>query len=75
MLYAQKEDIERCNKIVEEELKRREIKVDEDIIKKITEDIMNISYSTGGDYSYDVLKSYTEEYFKEENYKKHIGNN
>jgi len=71
MFYTE-EDIKRCYKIVNNELRKHNIVLDEEVIKKITTDIMNISYSKGGDYSNDVIQSFAEAYIADRLYKKFI---
>ena len=44
--------------------------IDENYIRQIVEDIMNISYSIGGDYSRSVITKITTTYFEREFYKK-----
>ena len=39
---------------------------------KITKDIMNISYSKGGDYSDMIIQRYAETYIEEGFYKKYL---
>lgn len=41
-----------------------------DDLRKITMDIMNISYSNGGDYSEKIIESYGKSYFKDKLYEK-----
>jgi hypothetical protein len=70
MIYADDEDIKRCFKIINNELKKQNVVLNEELIKKITIDVMNISYSKGGDYSNDVIKSFAEVYIEDGLYKK-----
>ncbi len=72
MFFADTKDIFRCTEIVREELKRKNINVDEEVLNKITVDIMNISYSKGGDYSNEIIRSFAETYIEEEFYKKFL---
>ena len=72
MIFADQKDILRCTKIIRDELNKKNINVDEKILNKITVDIMNISYSKGGDYSNDIIRSFTETYIEEEFYKKFL---
>lgn len=72
MLYANEKDIKRCQSSVREMLKNKEINLSEEIIKKVTRDIMNISYSTGGDYSDSVITSYTKSYIEKMMYQKFL---
>lgn len=68
MLYANEKDIKRCERLVGEMLKNKEIHLTEETIKKITRDIINISYSTGGDYSDSIITLYTENYIDKKMY-------
>lgn len=72
MLYANKDDIERCVKIVKSQLSKANVNVDEKVLKKITEDIMNISYSKGGSYTDNVIERFSETYIKDGFYKKFL---
>lgn len=56
--YATDMDYKRCEKIV------REIWDCEEEIQRITLEIMNISYATGGTYSSDVISAYAKTYIK-----------
>ena len=47
MIFAKREDVDRCAEIVRAELEKRDGKINNDILNKITEDIMNISYAKG----------------------------
>ena len=72
MLYAQEKDIERCIEIVKTELVKEDIHFNSEILREITIDIMNISYSKGGSYANNVIKSFAETYVEEGFYKKFI---
>jgi hypothetical protein len=72
MIFADQKDILRCTEIIRDELNKKNINVDEKILNKITVDIMNISYSKGGDYSNDIIRSFAETYIEEEFYKKFL---
>lgn len=72
MIFAEQNDIFRCTEIVRDELTKKNIKVDEDVLNKITVDIMNISYSKGGDYSNEIIRSFAETYIEEGFYKKFL---
>lgn len=72
MIFSDKNDISRCTEIVKNELTKNNIDVDEVAINKITLDIMNISYSKGGDYSNDIIQSFAETYVEEGFYKKFL---
>lgn len=70
MLYASDDDIVRCTEIVKKELMKKNVDFNDDILKKITLDIMGISYSKGGDYSDSIIHSYAKIYIEEDFYKK-----
>jgi hypothetical protein len=72
VLYANEKDISRCMVIVRTLLKHHKVEVGEDNLRRITIEIMNISYSTGGDYSDDIIKSYAESYVEEKHYEKFL---
>lgn len=72
MIFAEQKDIFRCTEIVRDELTKKNIKVDEEVLNKITVDIMNISYSKGGDYSNVIIRSFAETYIEEGFYKKFL---
>lgn len=72
MLDANEKDIKRCQSSVREMLKNKEINLSEEIIKKVTRDIMNLSYSTGGDYSDSVITSHTKSYIEKMMYQKFL---
>jgi hypothetical protein len=71
MLYATEKDINRCQGIVEEQLKKKSIICKENrVIRDITIDIINISYSKGGDYSNLIIETFTESYIEKKMYEK-----
>ncbi|WP_449623146.1 hypothetical protein [Robertmurraya sp. Marseille-Q9965] len=70
MIYANEKEIKRCQTLVREMVKIREIKLNDEIIKMVTSDIMNITYATGGDYSDSTLTSYVKTYIDKKMYKK-----
>lgn len=72
--YANHDDLIRCTEIVRTELGNRDIIVDEDVLKKITVDIMNISDAKGGGYFSDVIRSFAIRYIVWEFYKKFLPN-
>lgn len=57
-----------------EELTRKDIIVGEGILDRITEDIMNISYSKGGDYSSEIIRRFAKGYFEKGLYKRYLYN-
>ena len=74
MLFSNADDYKMCAEVVRSELFKRNVTVSDDILEKITEDVMNITYAKGGDYSYDTVQAFAEVYVEEEFYKKHLGN-
>lgn len=69
MIYATKDDINRCKTIVDSELQKAGQALDDDVLYKVVEDIMNISYAKGGDYSEKVIRSFVEVYIEHKLYK------
>ncbi len=65
MVYADSNVIERCKKIVKEELLKKNKNLNNISLDKITIEIMNISYSKGGDYSEDIIRSFAMVYIDE----------
>lgn len=72
MQFVQEGDVERCMGIVKELLTKENVSVDYNTLKEITVDIMNISYSKGGDYSDKIISSYAETYIEHGFYKQFI---
>lgn len=72
MVFSNSKDIRNCTEIVKKELLKNNVNVSDDILNKITLDVMNISYSKGGDYSNKVIQSFAETYVEEGFYKKFI---
>ncbi|WMJ23166.1 hypothetical protein RBG61_00480 [Paludicola sp. MB14-C6] len=72
MLFANQNDIIRCSEIVRKELTKNNIAVNDNVVNKIAIDVMDISYSKGGDYSDSVIQSFAETYIEEGFYKKFI---
>ena len=70
MIYSTEQDKKRVTEIVQAELSQRRMIIDENYIRQIVEDIMNISYSIGGDYSRSVITKITTTYFERDFYKK-----
>lgn len=60
--YATKVDFDRCLQIIESEAKVQGIFFDSASLKKVTISIMNISYSKGGDYSFENIQRFTSYY-------------
>lgn len=72
--YADYNDLKRCTEIVREELRNRDIIVNDDILKKITVDIMGISYAKGGGYSEAIMRSFAGTYIVTGLYNKFLTN-
>lgn len=70
MLFANQKDILRCTEIVRKELLKNNVNFNDGILNKITIDVMNISYSKGGDYSDLVIQRFAETYVENDFYKK-----
>ena len=71
MLFDVK-NFDHCVKIIGNELTKKNIIVGDNVLKKIAGDIINISYSKGGDYSDEIIQSYAETYIEEGFYKKYL---
>ncbi|MCX4354177.1 MAG: hypothetical protein OSJ60_21560 [Lachnospiraceae bacterium] len=67
-----REDIIRCIEVVRKILIEKEINVSEDVLEKMTKDIMSISYSTGGDYSSKIIQRYAETYIERKLYEEFL---
>lgn len=72
MQFSTKGDFKRCSEIVRKELASKNVIVKDVILKKITEDVMNISYAKGGDYSSDIIYGFAKGYIEHGLYKKHL---
>ena len=65
MVYADSNDIERCKIIIKEELLKKNKILSHTSLDEITIEIMNISYSKGGDYSEEIIRSFATVYIDE----------
>lgn len=72
MVFIDMNNIRNCTEIVRKELLKRDVNVNDEILNKITLEVMNISYSKGGDYSEEIIQSFAETYVEEGFYKKFI---
>lgn len=72
MLFANQNDILRCYEIIKKELLKNNINVCDDILNKLVFDVMEITYSKGGDYSDFTVQSFAETYIEEGLYKEFI---
>ncbi len=72
MLFSKRGDFNRCSEIVKKKLQRKNIDVNDAELKKITENIMNISYAKGGDYSREIIDSFADTYIEHGLYKKYL---
>ena len=66
--YATAEDLQKCMVIVREILDNQAITIEEHC-QAIALEVMGISYAKGGDYSSEIIKSFTESYLKTSKYK------
>lgn len=71
-MYEKKSDIDRCRLIVKKEIKVRELRILEKLVDVISDEILNISYSKGGDYSDSTLSAFASVYFDNALYKKYL---
>ena len=67
--YATAEDLQKCMVIVREILDNQAITINEEHCQAIALEVMGISYAKGGDYSSELIKSFTESYLKTSKYK------
>ncbi|PTX08780.1 hypothetical protein C8P65_101449 [Capnocytophaga leadbetteri] len=67
--YATAEDLQKCMVIVREILDNQAITINEEHCQAIALEVMGISYAKGGDYSSEIIKSFTESYLKTSKYK------
>ena len=63
--YATTEDLQKCMVIVREILDSKAITINDEQCQAV----MGISYAKGGDYSSEIIKSFTESYLKTSTYK------
>ena len=64
--YPAASDIERCSKVVKEELQKNNIAFDNNQLIELTKEIMRISWSKGSDYSSKMIRAYTQAYYLDE---------
>ena len=63
IMVSNKEDnFKRCQNVVVNIMKKKNINIEEYNIEEITKDIINISYAKGGDDSSDIIFGFTEGY-------------
>lgn len=55
-------DYLRCVDIVRKELTRRNILVDENVLERIVQDVLNISYAKGGGCSNEIVEGFAAGY-------------
>ena len=69
--YATTEDLQKCMVmvIVREILDSKAITINDEQYQAIALEVMGISYAKGGDYSPEIIKSFTESYLKTSKYK------
>ena len=62
--YATTEDLQKCMLIVREILDSKAITINDEQCQAIALEVMGISYTKGGDYSSETIKSFVEGYLK-----------
>ena len=67
--YTTTEDLQKCMVIVREILDSKAITINDEQYQAIALEVMGISYAKGGDYSPEIIKSFTESYLKTSKYK------
>jgi len=67
--YATTEDLRKSMVIVREILDSKAITINDEQCQAIALEVMGISYAKGGDYSPEIIKSFTESYLKTSKYK------
>ena len=67
--YATTEDLRKSMVIVREILDNKAITINDEQCQAIALEVMGISYSKGGDYSSEIIKSFAESYLKTSKYK------
>ncbi|MBM0655930.1 succinylglutamate-semialdehyde dehydrogenase [Capnocytophaga genosp. AHN8471] len=67
--YTTTEDLQKCMVIVREILDSKAITINDEQCQAIALEVMGISYAKGGDYSPEIIKSFTESYLKTSKYK------
>ncbi|MBI9015485.1 MAG: hypothetical protein JEZ08_24840 [Clostridiales bacterium] len=72
MMFVKESDKVRCSSIVLNEIETLDLQVLKNFIKEISEEILNISYSKGGDYTESMLSAFAAGYFGKEMYKKYL---
>ncbi|MBD5506835.1 MAG: hypothetical protein HDR05_01940 [Lachnospiraceae bacterium] len=72
MIFSTGKDYRRCTEIVRKELAKRNVKVKGVTLRKITKDVMNISYAKGGDYSNEIIFEFARAYVEHGLYKKFL---
>ena len=74
MIYENTGDFERCIDVVKLKLNARNIVVSDNILQKITMDVMSISYAKGGGYSSDIIAAFAEGYIEHGLFKEYMEN-
>lgn len=72
MIFATGNDFRRCTEIVRKELAKMNVTVEDVTLKKITKDVMNISYAKGGDYSNEIILEFARAYVEHGLYKQYL---
>lgn len=62
--YATTEDLQKCMVIVREILDSKAITINDEQCQAIALEVMGISYTKGGYYSSEIIKSFAKSYLK-----------
>lgn len=68
-MFLEDDDLRICTQFVRKEMSKKRVTVNEDILKEITQDIMNITYAKGGG-TRDDFQGFAKGYIEHELYKK-----
>lgn len=60
--YATSNDIARCKRVIELELRKNSVIVDSKELDKLTVEIMDLAYAKGGSYSNKTIKQFAKAY-------------
>ena len=68
-MFSKSDDLRICTEFVRKEMAKKSVILNDDILKEITQDIMNITYAKGGG-TRDVFQDFAKAYIERELYKK-----
>lgn len=60
--YATSNDIARCKRVIERQLRKHSIVVDSKELDKLTIEIMDLAYTKGGSYSDKTIEQFAKVY-------------